>query len=114
MGSIPIERVYSDPTPGTYRILVDRIWPRGIAKDSGKVDVWVKDVAPSTELRHWYGHDEAKAEEFARRFRTELDDNPEAVQHLRRLIRDHAHPVLVYAAKSEHSNASVLQAYLDE
>lgn len=109
---VPIERVYDDATEGTYRILVDRIWPRGVAKDSGAVDVWLKDVAPSTELRRWYGHDDDRAEEFAERYRSELDDNLEAVERLRHVIRDHEHPVLVYAAKSAANNATVLQEYL--
>jgi len=108
---IDIARVY-DPVPGgTYRILVDRIWPRGIKKTSTKVDAWVKDVAPSPELRKWYNHDPARSEEFARRYRAELEANPR-VGELRDLIAEHPNAVLVYAAKSPVSNASVLRDYL--
>lgn len=109
---IDIGRVYDELPGGTYRILVDRMWPRGIKKSSPKVDVWLKDVAPSTDLRKWYGHEEAKAEQFARRYRAELADNDGAVEELRRIIAEHPHPLLVYAAKAHVSNASVLRDYL--
>lgn len=111
---IAIARVYEQTAPGTYRILVDRIWPRGVRKDSGAVDVWVKDVAPSTELRKWYDHDEAKADEFVERYQAELAANPEAIAQLRVEIADHDNAVLVYAAKSPTTNATVLAEYLAE
>ncbi len=83
-------RVYDAPGPddGT-RVLVDRLWPRGLSKDKAHVDVWLKDIAPSKELRGWYGHDPAKYEEFVRRYRAELaqDDHAEALSKLRSLLK---------------------------
>lgn len=109
---VDIARVYEPIPGGTYRILVDGMWPRGIKKTSTKVDTWVKSIAPSTELRKWYGHEESKAEEFAMRYREELDNNPGALEELLAEIRAHSSPILVYAAKSRANNASVLKAYL--
>lgn len=79
-------RVYDDPTPddGT-RVLVDRLWPRGIRKDDPRVGTWYRDAAPSTELRRWYRHDPARFSEFAERYRAELMDASDAVEHLRAL-----------------------------
>lgn len=97
------------------RVLVDRMWPRGIKKTELHVDEWLKDLSPSTELRQWFGHDPEKYEEFGRRYRAELADGPahEALQHLRNL---HAHNdvILVFAAKDEqHNNATVLAEILE-
>ena len=74
-----VGRVYDEPTPDDgSRVLVDRLWPRGIRKDDARIDLWAKDVAPSTELRRWYGHDPAKFAEFAQRYRRELESEPAA------------------------------------
>src|SRR5919206_3525482 len=94
---VSIRRVYDDPSPedGT-RVLVDRIWPRGLAKARAGIDEWAKDVAPSTELRRWYGHDPGRFEEFRRRYRAELAE-PErqaALRHLRELARSGRHTLL--------------------
>ena len=71
---VQIRRVYEDPDPGDgRRVLVDRLWPRGLRKDDAAVDEWLRDVAPSHELRRWYGHDPARFEQFVARYRTELD-----------------------------------------
>lgn len=109
---ILIKRVYAPPDASDgLRVLVDRLWPRGIAK--AKVDVWLKDVAPSTALRQWFGHDPAKWIEFKKRYRAELKDNP-AVDELRALARK-SDVVLVYAAKDEaHNEAVVLQQFLQK
>lgn len=109
---IEIARVYDEIPGGTYRILVDRLWPRGIKKTSTKIDVWFKDAAPSTELRKWYGHDSEKAEEFKKKYVAELDENKDAVAELKKIIESHENPILVYAAKSAPNNATVLQEYL--
>lgn len=76
---VRIARVYDDPTPedGT-RVLVDRLWPRGLRKDEAVIDIWLKDVAPSTALRQWYGHDPAKHAVFVKRYRVELHDSEHA------------------------------------
>lgn len=109
---ILIKRVYAPPDASDgLRVLVDRLWPRGIAK--AKVDVWLKDVAPSTALRQWFGHDPAKWVEFKKRYRAELKGNP-AVDELRALARK-CDVVLVYAAKDEaHNEAVVLQQFLQK
>ena len=109
--SVEIRRVYDDiPAGGPFRVLVDRLWPRGIAKADAPFDDWVKDVAPSTELRRWYGHDPAKFETFASRYRSELAQPParEALAGLRARVAKEG-VVLVTATRDvEHSAAEVL------
>ncbi len=94
------------------RILVDRIWPRGLAKDRMRISLWMKDLAPSDDLRRWFGHDPAKWPEFQRRYEAELDANSDAVADL--MARAETGPVtLIYGAKDEaFNNAAALQAYL--
>jgi uncharacterized protein YeaO (DUF488 family) len=112
---VRIKRAYEAPAPedGT-RVLVDRLWPRGVSKERAKIDLWLKDVAPSTELREWYGHDPAKFEEFRRRFTHELEHEPgrSALAKLREMAR-HGPVTLVFAAHdAEHANATVLRELL--
>ena len=108
-----MRRVY-DPNDGGYRVLVDRLWPRGISRARAVLDEWLKDVAPSVELRQWYGHAVERYDEFARRYRAELRRSPaaEAVTHL--VERARAEPVtLVTATRDvEHSGAQVLLEHL--
>lgn len=110
---VRIKRVYDDPSADDgYRILVDRLWPRGLAKDAARVDEWLKDVGPSTELRKWFGHDPDRFAEFADRYRAELDSS-DAFAQLRARCREHARVTLVYAAKdTEHNQAVVLRDLL--
>jgi len=111
--TINIKRVYENPNPadGT-RILVDRLWPRGLTKEKASIDVWLKEIAPSTALRQWFGHDPAKWAEFQKRYREELEKNPEQVVLLREQARKEV-ITLVYGAKDEaHNEALVLQALL--
>jgi uncharacterized protein YeaO (DUF488 family) len=97
------------------RILIDRLWPRGQSKEKLKLTAWVRDIAPSTELRKWFGHDPAKWEEFRKRYRAELDANPEAVAELQALLKQHPSATLLFAAHDEkHANAVVLAEYLRE
>ncbi|WP_052466021.1 DUF488 domain-containing protein [Mobilicoccus massiliensis] len=97
-----------------YRVLVDRIWPRGISKEDLAADLWLKEVAPSTELRKWFGHDPDKFDEFARRYRAELDDN-DAVAELRKVVDDHSTVTLLEGAHDrEHNQAVVLRDYLSD
>ena len=99
-----------------YRVLVDRLWPRGVKKEDAALDEWIKDVAPSAELRRWYGHDPTRFEEFARRYRDELSRPPasDAVAHLRGLAGEQ-HVVLVTATRDvDHSGARVLHDHLRE
>ncbi|MBB2954994.1 DNA-3-methyladenine glycosylase [Bifidobacterium commune] len=112
--TVALKRVYEgvEGRDG-YRVLVDRLWPRGVAKSDGKVDLWLKDIAPSTPLRKWFGHDPSKFEEFAERYRDELDANVEAVEALTNMCREHPKITLLYGAKDqEHNHAIVLRDYL--
>lgn len=94
------------------RVLVDRLWPRGVSKDAAAVDLWLKELAPSTELRKWFGHDPARWTEFQRRYGEELRGHPEALAQLRDLAAKQR-VTLVYAAKDEvHNDAVVLRSLL--
>ncbi len=110
---IRIKRVYEPPSPEDgHRILVDRLWPRGVSKQAAALSAWIKDVAPSHELRKWFDHDPSRWDEFRRRYVAELDANPPATAELRGLLR--AGPAtLVYAAHdASRNNAVVLADYL--
>lgn len=111
---VRIKRVYDEPAPADgYRILVDRLWPRGIRKDDASFDEWIKEVGPSTDLRHWFGHDPEKFEEFADRYRAELTGSP-ALARLRARCREHSVVTLLYGAKdTEHNQAVVLRGLVD-
>ena len=110
---IRLKRAYERPEPndGT-RILIDRLWPRGIKKTDAAIDRWLKEVAPSAELRRWFGHRPERWPEFRRRYRAELRRHPEIVEEIRKTAR--AGPVtLVYAARDEaHNDAVVLKELL--
>lgn len=110
---VDIKRVYDPPAAGDgYRVLVDRLWPRGLTKEAAAVDLWLRDIAPSTELRQWFHHEAQNWTEFRRRYERELRDNTDAVAQLRELVR--TRPVtLVYGAKdAEHNQAVVLRDFL--
>jgi uncharacterized protein YeaO (DUF488 family) len=107
---VRVRRVYDAPEPddGT-RVLVDRIWPRGLTKDKARLDLWFKQVAPSTELRKWYSHDPERFEEFGRRYREELkDERAQALKHLRELARSGTLTLLTATKHAEISDAAVL------
>lgn len=109
---VRVERVYDRAGGSGHRVLVDRLWPRGVKKDDAGVDEWAKDLAPSTELRRWYGHDPERFEEFARRYRAELSNQPAAAA-VERLTGAGAPVVLVTATKDvAHSAAAVLAGVL--
>jgi len=111
---IKIKRVYElyDVKDGK-RILIDRLWPRGLSKEKAKVDVWLKDIAPSTELRKWFGHDIDRWSEFKVRYIQELDSNKVIVDRLREYMKGGS-ITLVYGAKDEiHNDAVVLREYLE-
>jgi Uncharacterized conserved protein len=111
---LALKRVYDPPEAGDgIRILVDRLWPRGISKAKAAVDVWLKDIAPGTELREWFHHDPDLWDEFRRRYAGELRGNPEAVKALREAMRGHETVTLLYGAKdTEHNQAVVLRDML--
>ncbi|OUI92636.1 uroporphyrin-III methyltransferase [Acetobacter indonesiensis] len=101
--------MYDDAQPDDgARVLVDRLWPRGISKDRAALTLWLKDVAPSTALRHWFGHDPARWDEFQKRYRAELDANPDAVQQLLAFARKGKLTLLYGARDTEHNEAVVL------
>jgi uncharacterized protein YeaO (DUF488 family) len=110
---IRLKRVYESSSPEDgLRVLVDRLWPRGLTKERAAVDVWAKELAPSTELRKWFGHDPAKWRQFQSRYRKELHENKHAVQALKRDIKGRT-VTLVYGARDEeHNEALVLKDVL--
>jgi len=114
-GRVQVRRVYEEPEPedGT-RVLVDRIWPRGLTRVKAALNEWCKDVAPSDELRKWYGHDPGRFEEFGRRYRVELQGprQAEALSHLRGLAKDRRLTLLTGTRQPEISEAAVLAALL--
>jgi uncharacterized protein YeaO (DUF488 family) len=110
---IRIKRVYEPPAKDDgYRVLVDRVWPRGLGKTEAHVDLWAKDIAPSTELRKWFGHDPERWQEFVRRYKEELH-HPEVRDRIRDIVaaaEKHRTITLLYGAKDEqHNQAIVLQ-----
>jgi uncharacterized protein YeaO (DUF488 family) len=115
--AIQMRRVYDPPTPGDgYRVLIDRVWPQGVSKEKARLDAWLKELAVSTELRRWFGHDPARWDEFRERYGRELRA-PERRACLQELAeRARAGPVtIVYGARdTEHNNAVVLATVLDE
>lgn len=113
--ALRVKRVYESPAEadGT-RILVDRIWPRGLSKEDAALDHWIKDVAPSSDLRKWFGHDPERWEEFQQRYFAELDDAEQAVESLREAIGGKTATLLYAARDEEHNNAVALKAYLQE
>ncbi len=110
---LKIKRVYDPPAKSDgLRILVDRLWPRGLSKQSAKIDHWLRDVAPSGRLRKWFAHDPARWKGFQKRYVKELDGSPEAVVELRKLLSKHQATLLFAAKDAEHNNAVVLRDYL--
>ncbi|HEY3818775.1 MAG TPA: DUF488 family protein [Polyangiaceae bacterium] len=111
--SIEVERVYDKHERHGRRFLVDRLWPRGVKKESLPLDGWLKDVAPSDGLRRWFAHDASRWAEFLRRYRAELDEHPEAWKPLRQAAK-RGRVILLFGAKDEqHNNAVALMRYLD-
>lgn len=109
---VRIKRVYEQPSEvdGT-RVLVDRLWPRGLSRNEAAIDVWLKDVAPTTELRKWFSHDPLRWDAFVRRYREELEENP-ALDVLRRLTRSGTVTLLYATRDEEHNQAVVLRQML--
>jgi uncharacterized protein YeaO (DUF488 family) len=112
---IRLKRVYEPASQDDgFRILVERLWPRGLSKQRAQVDLWLKDISPSSELRTWYGHDVKKWKEFQRRYQAELRYNL-AVEQLQELLREKKIITFVYAARdAEHNSAQVLKAFVEK
>lgn len=105
---IHLKRAYDPPTPQDgLRILGERLWPRGLTKEKAAIDLWLKDVAPSPELRKWYSHDPARWEEFQRRYRAELASNRKAISELKSHL-EKGTVTFVYAARDEQRNSALL------
>ncbi len=111
---VAIKRAYEAPeeADGT-RILVDRVWPRGLSKDDLKIDLWLRDIAPSTELRKWFGHDPARWDEFRRRYFRELDGRRDLVAELRKKIAGKNATLVFSAREARYNNAAALKDYLE-
>lgn len=98
-----------------YRILVDRLWPRGISKDGTHIDIWMKEITPSTELRKWFAHDTEKWNEFTERYTKELTENKQMLLDIKELEHEHQTITILYGAKdTEHNQAQVLLKVLNE
>lgn len=110
-----LKRVYDNPAKADgRRVLVDRIWPRGLTKEEAQIDEWLKEIAPSARLRKWFGHDPARWTEFKKRYAKELDDQPERVEQLAREARKRTVTLLFGAKDVEHNNAVALKEYIEK
>jgi uncharacterized protein YeaO (DUF488 family) len=110
---IQIKRVYDPPSPKDgKRILVDRLWPRGIKKEKLKMDEWLKEIAPSDLLRKWFSHDPRKYEEFKKRYTEELEDKSEILKRIKSEAKRRRVTILFSAKDTEHNNAMVLKELL--
>lgn len=106
---IKIKRAYQPPEEEDgFRILVDRLWPRGVSKDKVKLDLWLKEVAPSNELRKWFGHDPEKWLEFQKRYSAELKDKKSFLSKIKDLEKEKGTVTLIYSAKDEEHNDAVV------
>lgn len=112
---VKIKRVYELPQDQDgQRILIDRLWPRGLTKEKARIDLWLKDIAPSTELRKWFNHEPEKWPEFQKRYSKELSNNQTTINELLLKIKN-SNVTLVYSAKDElHNDAVLLKSYLEK
>lgn len=113
--TVRIKRIYDAPADDDgYRVLVDRIWPRGLPKKEAQIDRWLKEIAPSSELRRWFGHDASRWDEFRRRYRGELEEASALVQELAEKARSAPVTLLFSARDQRHNQAVVLHEWLEE
>jgi uncharacterized protein YeaO (DUF488 family) len=111
-----VKRVYAAAEPADrYRILVDRVWPRGVSKEKARIDLWMKEIAPSDQLRKWFGHEPKRWVEFQKRYRKDLKTKPQLIDQLREFEKKHGTVTLIYSARDEQRNqAVVLCAFLQD
>lgn len=112
---INVRRIY-DPVneKDGARILVDRLWPRGVSKEKAKLDLWLKEIAPSTGLRKWFDHDPSKWQTFKEKYLTELKSNKEAIIKLKKVAEENQNVTILYAAKDrEHNEALIVKNFLE-
>ncbi len=107
------KRIYDDPDNDTTRVLVDRLWPRGVSKEEAQLDAWIKEVAPSDGLRTWYDHDPDRWTEFKERYVSELEQKDDAVERVLDVAKDDQLTLLYAATDRDHNNAVVLREYLE-
>lgn len=114
MIDIKIKRIYEEASKSDgYRVLVDRIWPRGVSKEDAKLDQWMKEIAPSTELRKWFNHKEDRFDAFSKKYRKELNDHSDLIKELLNKTKNR-HLTLLYSAKDEtHNQAVVLKSFIE-
>lgn len=107
---IKLKRIYEpySSSEDGYRILVDRLWPRGVSKENAHLDLWLKDIAPSTELRKWFGHDPKKWKEFEKRYKEELRNKQELISRIKQLEKEHRQITFLYGARDESHNQAVV------
>jgi uncharacterized protein YeaO (DUF488 family) len=114
---IKVKRIYIDQTESnndSFRILVDRLWPRGLRKEEVKIDLWLKDIAPSTSLRKWFSHDEKKWNEFKFRYFKELEENNESINKVLDKAAEGSITLLCSAKNEKFNNAVALKEYLEQ
>jgi uncharacterized protein YeaO (DUF488 family) len=112
---VQVKRVYEPAERGDgYRVLIDRVWPRGVSKERAQLDEWARELAPSAELRRWFGHEPARFAQFRRRYRRELEDQRERVEELRRRAQEEPVTILYGARDREHNDAVVLSELVRE
>ncbi len=115
MKRIKIKRIYEDPSDADgFRILIDRVWPRGVSKVYAKLDDWNKDIAPTEKLRKWFAHDPVKFDEFAKKYRKELEDKTADLDGIRKKAKNQTVTLLYVAKDTEHNQAVVLQNLLEK
>ena len=113
---IKLKRAYDPPSGDDgYRILVERLWPRGLSKERAKIDLWAKDAGASSELRTWFGHDPSKWEDFQKKYFAEIQKRPAVIKILRDALREKGTVTFIFAAHDEqHNNAVALKEYLEK
>jgi len=110
---VTIKRIYEPKNPQDgCRVLVDRLWPRGVSKEKAALDLWMKNIGPSTELRQWFGHDPNKWAEFQKKYRAELKNKGDMLDELRNLDKKHNQLTLLYGARDQEHNEAVIIAEL--
>lgn len=116
MTKLILKRIYDKDLPDGYRVLVDRLWPRGMSKQRASLDLWAKQIAPTAELRKWFGHDPAKYTEFKNKYLLEIQNNPytqEFLTAIKQALKDQDVLILYSAKDEEHNDAVVLMEYLN-
>lgn len=115
MKTIEIKRVYDTPNSGDgFRILIDRLWPRGLTKEKAKVDLWLKSIGPSAELREWFNHDPEKWKEFKKRYFAELRTNTEAIAEILKYIKKENVTFLFASKEQRYNNAVALKEFIEK